>query len=98
MVIKNIKITIVRNISSKIRSHLRFNLSIIIPENKAIIKPGVVAVAIILPSANSEPVSWSTNQLIEIILKPNPTREMIFPKKNNEKVGLFNNLIMKIDL
>ena len=95
--IKNIKITIVRNISSRIRSHLRFNLSIIIPENKAIIKPGVVAVANILPSANSEPVSWSTNQLTEITLKPNPIREIIFPKKNNEKVGFFSNLITKIN-
>ena len=58
----------------------------ITPAKSASISPGAVAEAIILPSAYSEPVFSSTIQLIAIRLKPNPTRDMMFPKKNNKNV------------
>jgi hypothetical protein len=67
----------------------------ITPANKARIKPGTVAIAKILPKANSEFVSSKTNQLMEIILNPNPIREIILPMKNKRKVGLFKILIIE---
>ena len=51
------------------------------------IRPGSVAEAIILPSANSDPVSLKTSQLTAIRLNPNPTKEVIFPKKKSKNVG-----------
>tara|TARA_B100000401_G_C52303594_1_gene483792 strand:- start:337 stop:534 length:198 start_codon:yes stop_codon:yes gene_type:complete len=54
---------------------------------KDIIRPGTVAEAIILPKANSEPVSLKTSQLTAIRLNPNPTKEVIFPKKKSRNVG-----------
>ena len=74
------------------KSHLRFTLSIITPAKRARKSPGAVAEAIILPRANSEPVFSKTIQLIAITCKPNPTSEIIFPKKNNKKVEFFKSL------
>tara|TARA_Y100001958_G_C20970056_1_gene365423 strand:+ start:125 stop:322 length:198 start_codon:yes stop_codon:yes gene_type:complete len=54
---------------------------------KDIIRPGAVAEAIILPKANSDPVSLKTSQLTAIRLNPNPTKEVIFPKKKSRNVG-----------
>ncbi len=53
------------------------------------IRPGAVAEAIILPRANSEPVSLNTSQLTAIRLNPNPINEVILPKKNRRNVGFF---------
>tara|TARA_X000001036_G_C20667780_1_gene801329 strand:+ start:52 stop:249 length:198 start_codon:yes stop_codon:yes gene_type:complete len=56
---------------------------------KDMIRPGAVAEAIILPRANSEPVSLNTSQLTAIRLNPNPINEVILPKKNRRNVGFF---------
>jgi len=57
------------------------------------IRPGTVADAIILPRANSDPVSLKTSQLTAIRLKPNPNNDVMLPKKNRRKVGF-----LKIDI
>ena len=82
--------TIARNISNLTNSHFLFTLSMIIPATKARIKPGVVAAAIILPKANSEPVFSKTSQLIAIRLNPKPISEIMLPKKNSKNVLLLN--------
>ena len=51
---------------------------------------GLVAAAIILPKANSEPVSSKTSQLIAIRLNPKPISEIMLPKKNSKNVLLLN--------
>ena len=53
------------------------------------IRPGTVAEAIILPRANSEPVSLNTSQLTALRLNPNPTNEVLLPKKNRRNVRFF---------
>jgi hypothetical protein len=83
-----IVITNTLKISKITKSHFRLTLSIITPANRARINPGVVAAAIILPKANSEPVSSRTSQLNAIRLRPNPIREIMLPRKNNKKVLL----------
>ena len=70
------------------KSHFLFTLSMIMPATRARIKPGVVAAAIILPRENSDPVSSRTIQLTAIRLNPKPTREIMFPRKNNKNVRL----------
>ena len=84
------------NISSLTNSHFLFTLSMIIPATKARIKPGVVAAAIILPKANSEPVSSKTSQLIAIKLNPKPISEIMLPKKNSKNVLLLNIFSMSV--
>ena len=84
------------NISSLTNSHFLFTLSIIIPATKARIKPGVVAAAIILPKANSEPVCSKTSQLIAIKLNPKPISEIMLPKKNSKNVLLLNIFSMNV--
>lgn len=79
-------------ISRVIKSHFLFTLSIITPANKAKTSPGAVAVAIILPKENSEFVSSRTNQLTDIILNPNPIKEIIFPSIKSRNVGFFKSL------
>lgn len=88
--------TIARNISNLTNSHFLFTLSMIIPATKARIKPGVVAAAIILPKANSEPVSSKTSQLIAIRLNPKPMSEIMLPKKNSKNVLLLNIFSMSV--
>ena len=88
--------TIARNISNLTNSHFLFTLSMIIPATKARIKPGVVAAAIILPKANSEPVSSKTSQLIAIRLNPKPISEIMLPKKNSKNVLLLNIFSMNV--
>ena len=84
------------NISSLTNSHFLFTLSIIIPATYARIKPGVVAAAIILPKANSEPVCSKTSQLIAIKLNPKPISEIMLPKKNSKNVLLLNIFSMNV--
>ena len=50
------------------------------------IRPGTVANAIILPRANSDPVSLKTSQLTAIRLKPNPNNDVMLPKKIKERL------------
>ena len=88
--------TIARNISNLTNSHFLFTLSMIIPATKARIKPGVVAAAIILPKANSEPVSSKTSQLTAIKLNPKPISEIMLPKKNSKNVLLLNIFSMNV--
>ena len=88
--------TIARNISNLTNSHFLFTLSMIIPATKARIKPGVVAAAIILPKANSEPVCSKTSQLIAIRLNPKPISEIMLPKKNSKNVLLLNIFSMSV--
>jgi len=83
-----------RKISRYTSSHFLFILSIITPANKARNKPGAVADAIILPSAYSDPVFWSTIQLIAIRLNPKPTNDITLPEKNNKKVRFFKSCII----
>ena len=75
-------------------NHFLLVLSIIYPVKKEINKPGIVADAIILPKANSDPVWLRTSQLTAIKLKPNPIRDVMLPKKKRRKVGFFNIFII----
>ena len=84
------------SISSLTKSHFLFTLSMIIPATKARIKPGVVAAAIILPKANSEPVFSKTSQLIAIRLNPKPISETMLPRKNSKNVLLLNIFSMSV--
>ena len=84
--------------SRKTSNHFRYILSMIKPEKTAIKRPGKVEIAITFPSANSEPVSWITNQLTATRLNPKPTKDTIFPRKNSKKVGFFsieNNIVVE---
>ena len=83
-------------ISSLTNNHFLLTLSMIIPATNARIKPGVVAAAIILPKANSEPVSSKTSQLIAIRLNPKPISEIMLPKKKSKNVLLLNIFSMSV--
>ena len=85
--------TNILKISKLTKSHLRFTLSIMTPAKRAKNNPGAVENAIIFPSENSEPVFSNTIQLIAIRWKPNPIREIIFPKKKNMNIS--HNLLDK---
>ena len=83
-------------ISRITKSHFRLTLSIITPANRARIKPGVVAAAMIFPSANSDPVSSRTSQLNAMRLKPNPIKDMMLPRKNRKIVKSHKNCFDRV--
>ena len=79
--------TSILKISRETNNHFRFTLSIITPAKIAKTNPGAVADAMIFPKRYSEPLFSNTIQLIAIRLNPNPTKEVMFPKKKSRKVG-----------